>query len=90
MPLRFYRRFRAGPFRMNLSKGGVSWSVGGKGESARKYASHARQRAAASGRMKLLLLGRLRGMARQWLAAITTNMSNALHENNEDRSWKPR
>ena len=27
MPLRFYRRFRAGPFRLNVSKGGVSWSV---------------------------------------------------------------
>lgn len=24
-------RFRAGPFRVNLSKHGVSWSVGGKG-----------------------------------------------------------
>ena len=24
-------RFRAGPFRMNLSKRGVSWSVGGRG-----------------------------------------------------------
>lgn len=24
-------RFRTGPFRMNLSKRGVSWSVGGKG-----------------------------------------------------------
>jgi hypothetical protein len=31
MPLRFYRRFRAGPFRMNVSKRGVSWSVGTKG-----------------------------------------------------------
>ena len=31
MPLRFYRRFRAGPFRMNLSKSGVSYSVGRKG-----------------------------------------------------------
>lgn len=31
MPFRFYRRFRAGPFRMNLSKRGVSWSVGGRG-----------------------------------------------------------
>jgi hypothetical protein len=31
MPLRFYRRFRAGPFRVNLSKHGVSWSVGGRG-----------------------------------------------------------
>jgi hypothetical protein len=30
MPLRFYRRFRAGPFRMNLSKRRVSWSVGGR------------------------------------------------------------
>ncbi len=31
MPFRFYRRFRAGPFRMNLSKSGVSYSVGGRG-----------------------------------------------------------
>ncbi|SRR5579885_2542079 len=31
MPLRFYRRFRTGPFRLNLSKGGVSFSVGGRG-----------------------------------------------------------
>jgi hypothetical protein len=31
MPLRFYRRFRAGPFRMNLSKTGVSYSIGRKG-----------------------------------------------------------
>jgi hypothetical protein len=31
MPLRFYRRFRARPFRMNLSKAGVSYSVGRKG-----------------------------------------------------------
>jgi hypothetical protein len=31
MPLRFYRRFRAGPFRVNLSKNRVSWSVGGRG-----------------------------------------------------------
>jgi hypothetical protein len=30
MPLRFYRRFRAGPFRMNLSKGGVSYYLGGR------------------------------------------------------------
>jgi Protein of unknown function (DUF4236) len=28
MPFRFYRRFRAGPFRMNVSKGGLSASVG--------------------------------------------------------------
>jgi hypothetical protein len=27
MPFRFYRRFRAGPFRMNVSKGGLSASV---------------------------------------------------------------
>jgi hypothetical protein len=31
MPLRFYRRFRTGPFRMNVSKRGVSYSVGGRG-----------------------------------------------------------
>ena len=31
MPFRFYRRFRAGPFRVNLSKGGASYSVGGRG-----------------------------------------------------------
>jgi hypothetical protein len=31
MPLRFYRRFRKGPFRLNLSKRGVSYSVGGRG-----------------------------------------------------------
>jgi hypothetical protein len=31
MPLRFYRRFRAGPFRMNLSRRGVSYSFGGRG-----------------------------------------------------------
>jgi hypothetical protein len=31
MPLRFYRRFRAGPLRVNLSKHRVSWSVGGRG-----------------------------------------------------------
>jgi hypothetical protein len=31
MPFRFYRRFRAGPFRMNLSKSGVSYSIGRKG-----------------------------------------------------------
>lgn len=31
MPFRFFRTFRAGPFRMNLSKGGVSWSVGREG-----------------------------------------------------------
>ena len=31
MSLRFYRRFRAGPFRVNLSKNSVSWRVGGKG-----------------------------------------------------------
>lgn len=31
MPLRFFHRFRAGPFRLNLSKRGVSYSVGGKG-----------------------------------------------------------
>jgi hypothetical protein len=31
MPLRFYRRFRAGPFRMNLSRRGVSYSSGGRG-----------------------------------------------------------
>jgi Protein of unknown function (DUF4236) len=31
MPLRFYRRFRAGPFRLNLSKRGVSYSVGRRG-----------------------------------------------------------
>jgi Protein of unknown function (DUF4236) len=28
MPLRFYRRFRAAPFRLNLSKRGVSHSIG--------------------------------------------------------------
>lgn len=31
MPLRFYRRFRAGPFRINVGKRGASFSVGGKG-----------------------------------------------------------
>jgi hypothetical protein len=31
MPLRFYRRFRARPFRMNVSKRGVSYSVGTRG-----------------------------------------------------------
>jgi hypothetical protein len=31
MPLRFYRRFRAGPFRLNVSKSGASYSVGRKG-----------------------------------------------------------
>lgn len=31
MPFRFQRRFRAGPFRMNLSKRGASMSVGTKG-----------------------------------------------------------
>jgi hypothetical protein len=31
MPLRFYRRFRAGPLRVNLSKHRDSWSVGGRG-----------------------------------------------------------
>ena len=31
MPLRFYRRFGAGPFRLNVSKRGLSASVGTKG-----------------------------------------------------------
>ena len=31
MPIRFYRRFRAGPLRLNLSKRGASMSVGTKG-----------------------------------------------------------
>jgi len=31
MSLRFYRRLRAGPLRVNLSKHRVSWSVGGRG-----------------------------------------------------------
>jgi gamma-glutamyltranspeptidase len=31
MPLRFYRRFNAGPFRVNLSRSGASWSVGRRG-----------------------------------------------------------
>ena len=31
MPIRFYRRFRAGPFRINVGKRGVSYSVGGRG-----------------------------------------------------------
>jgi hypothetical protein len=31
MPLRVYRRFRAGPFRLNVSKHGVSVSIGGRG-----------------------------------------------------------
>lgn len=31
MPLRFYRRFRTGPFRVNLGKRGVSFSVGRRG-----------------------------------------------------------
>ncbi len=30
MPLRFYRRFRAGPFRLNFSKSGMSYSFGGR------------------------------------------------------------
>jgi hypothetical protein len=29
MPFRFYRRFRAGPFRLNFSKSGMSYSFGG-------------------------------------------------------------
>ena len=31
MPLRFYRRFNAGPFRINLSRSGVSSSIGRRG-----------------------------------------------------------
>jgi hypothetical protein len=31
MPLRFYRRFRAGPFRLNVGKRGISTSIGGRG-----------------------------------------------------------
>lgn len=31
MPLRFYRRFRTGPFRINLGKRGASFSVGRRG-----------------------------------------------------------
>jgi Protein of unknown function (DUF4236) len=31
MPLRFNRRFTAGPFRVNLSRSGVSWSLGRRG-----------------------------------------------------------
>jgi len=31
MPLRFCRRFRAGPLRVNLSKHRISWSLGGRG-----------------------------------------------------------
>jgi Protein of unknown function (DUF4236) len=31
MPLRFYRRFSAGPFRINLSRSGVSSSIGRQG-----------------------------------------------------------
>jgi hypothetical protein len=31
MPLRFLRRFRAGPLRLNVSKSGISGSIGGKG-----------------------------------------------------------
>jgi hypothetical protein len=31
MPLRFYRRFNAGPFRINLSRSGVSSSIGRQG-----------------------------------------------------------
>jgi Protein of unknown function (DUF4236) len=42
MPLRFYRRFRAGPFRMNLSKSGVSYSFGRKGAWLTTGHNHAR------------------------------------------------
>jgi hypothetical protein len=42
MPLRFYRRFRAGPFRLNVSKSGISGSIGGKG--AWYTAGHGRER----------------------------------------------
>ena len=31
MPFRLWRRSRVGPFRINLSKGGVSYSIGGHG-----------------------------------------------------------
>jgi hypothetical protein len=31
MPLRFYRRFAVGLFRANLSRSGVSWSIGRRG-----------------------------------------------------------
>jgi Protein of unknown function (DUF4236) len=31
MPLRFYRRYRFGPGRLNFSKRGVSYSFGGRG-----------------------------------------------------------
>lgn len=31
MPFRFYRRFGAGPFRINVSKGGLSYSIGRRG-----------------------------------------------------------
>jgi hypothetical protein len=30
MPFRFYRRFRVGPFRLNVSRGGISYSIGGR------------------------------------------------------------
>lgn len=31
MPLRLWRRFKVGPFRMNVSKRGVSYSIGRRG-----------------------------------------------------------
>jgi Protein of unknown function (DUF4236) len=31
VPLQFWRRYRAGPFRLNVSKGGVSTSIGRRG-----------------------------------------------------------
>jgi hypothetical protein len=31
MPLRFYRRFTVGLFRVNLSQSGASWSIGRRG-----------------------------------------------------------
>ena len=42
MPIKFYRRFRAGPIRLNVSKGGISYSVGGRG--AWLTTGHGRQR----------------------------------------------
>lgn len=42
MPLRFSRRFRLGPLRLNASKTGLSWSIGRRG--AWLTTGHGRQR----------------------------------------------
>jgi hypothetical protein len=44
MPLRFYGRFRAGPFRLNVSKRGLSASVGTRGGRAEAPWSHSQCR----------------------------------------------